>query len=398
VTPQQTILVAGSFGALDGDVSAPLGDGTGHGLLEVAADLSSVRGASAFPGGVRDIEVNRSDGSVVAVGDFGVVVLEADARTLRYHDDLGGVAATRVAVGQAGTVVALTASRQLFVSSAAGRTLALELTDALVEDVAVDDHVESIFVVGSKPGDCPGTMPFLRSYSLDGVERWRAYDHSEAGTWCASSRGVRVIIGEDGWLYYAGENHGGNTVHIRDPRDVDTAAELVSYDAYTMGAGRAVNRYGFVARFDPATGDLDSGQVVLPRDQTADKPFGTGGEFLISALAADGDGRVYVGGSVTCCIDDREALTIGGVPVGPYAGREPTLLVLSRALDERLTWTTFTASGSTDGTVESLAVRDRRIALVVQQQDPSGRLVTRSPLRAEPRGQSEGFIAVLPGP
>ncbi len=390
VAPDGSVLVAGSISrTFDGETALIPGYGALARLSPNGRELVSV---TRLGGEVADLDV-AGTGELAAAGDFGAVLLAEDAGSIVWQ---APQAATRIAAGKAGNVAVLRADHSLGLYDAQGSLLLeFSLADDAVEDVAVDDVSGLVFVVGGnfRPGSsCQGMMPFLRAYDFAGNVRWRAYDFADALGNCASSRGYRVVLGDDQMLYYAGENQGGNTVHLKDPSDLAVPAPLVSYDSYTIGAGKAIHEYTFVARFEPASGKIVLGQVLVPRENDV------GGYLYVRALAADAAGRVFLGGQATCCIADREQLTIGGQPLGPYQGGDDSVAILSADFSQRLTWTAWTGSTASALMTTSLAVGGGRVVMTASQSDSNAPVLTERALQSAPAGLRDGFFSVWLAP
>jgi hypothetical protein len=195
-----------------------------------------------------------------------------------------------------------------------------------------------------------------------------------------------------GKVFYAGEQEGGNSVHLRDPSDLTVQAALVSYDEFSSGAGKATDEYSFVARFDLTSGALETGQVILPRNA------GVGGTLFTSALAVDSGGRIFLGGAVSCCIESREQRRVSGELVGAYGEPEASLLVLSADLRERLAWTTFTsADGAGPAKIEAIAV-NAGLGVLVATTPSAAAAITVPPGATAPLGAEDGYFVTFPAP
>jgi hypothetical protein len=387
------VFVAGQFpAALTGEETVLLEGGAGA-VVRVALGPARITNISRIGASVRALagEADR----LTATGSFGVARLSNDGRSLEWHRALPSEG-LRLDTSAAGTVVVLTAGGTVHVFDSAGTPLGdFAVPDPEVNDVALHGPSESVYVVGARPEGvaCQGSMPFLRAYSFTGASKWINYDLPSAPNYCASSRGLRVTVGGDGQLYYAGVQRGGNSVHTRNPRDLSQPALLVSYDRYTSGTHPAIQEYAFVARFDPVTGLLDRGQTLLPRDEDD-----AGGTFLVTGLDADEAGRVFLAGRTSCCIAGRSELLLAGAAPGPYGAGDPTLTILSADFLERMTWTTWT--GTNPGAVgfDALGVSGGLIAAVATQNDAEGALLTHEPITTQPAGASSVFLTVIAAP
>ncbi len=361
----------------------------GTGVLERADTLGQPLARVRLGNQVNDLAL--VDDGVLVATDLGVTRLSGNLQRVLNDTAIGEV--LRIAASGE-SVLTLGADGRV-------RSFAADLTEQgelplageTIEDVAVDQASGLRVVTGARmplvTSQCLGTLPFIRAYDAQSKLVWSAYDPEDPLTWCASSTGRRLEI-KQGKLYYAGEQHGGNSLHLRDPRDASAQAPLVSYDEFSTGAGKAIGVYSFIARFDLSTGVLETGQVIVPREA------GVGGDLSTSALAVDDAGRIFLGGQLSCCIERRDERRVAGIPLGPYAGPEAWLLVLSADLRERLTWTSFTDAAGPAGAVVSTIAVGSEVGVIGAKLDGSAALIAvpNAP-SAEPAG---GYFVVFPAP
>jgi hypothetical protein len=287
----------------------------------------------------------------------GLVRLSANLHSVLWSKTgLGAVA--RVALGDDGTAAALF-GKTLRIFDAQGNELANRtFGDSEVNDVAID--ASGVYVTGFAQrdgGPCTQLqVAWVRAYTRAGAERWKAWDwtHAEAaatGSSCADSRGLRIAIGRDGGLYFAGESAGGNTIYRYQSRSLAESAPNVSTDAYNSAYNTASNHITYIAKLDPADGPVQTGQLILARLSTT-----KGNTIRPRAITADEQGRVYVAGVSACCTQNRSALVFNGVTMADYAGSDPFVLVLSPDLHTRHLW--FSAANGGKG--EALGVAASR--------------------------------------
>ncbi len=355
-----SVLVAGRLGALDGAAAPqPLVQGvtssTGA-LAELIYDGRAVRRQRSFGAIINDLAANAT-GEILIGGDAGLVRLGANLNTVAWSKtSLGG--ATRVALGNDGTAAALF-GKTLRIFDAQGNELTSRtFGDSAVNDVAVDN--DGVYVTGFAQrdgGPCSQLqVAWIRAYTRTGAERWKAWDwtHAEAAATdssCADTRGMRIAVGRDDGLYFAGESAGGNTIYRRQSKALAETAPNVSTDAYNTGYNTASNHITYIAKIDPANGRVLKGQLLLAR-----LPDTKGNTIRPRAITADEQGRVYVAGVSACCTESRSALTLNGAPLSPYAGGDPFILVLSADLRTRHLW--FSAANGGKG--ETLGVAASR--------------------------------------
>jgi len=310
---------------------------------------------------VRDMDVNRTNGQIAVVGNFGLQVFDSNGTTLLWQKS-GSF--DRVAIANDGTVVALNATTDTIpVWNGTGNLLATRtLTggDIRPADVAIDPITRRIFVTGFTQ-----VTPILQTPFVLGLDRvgsvlntvWDTWNYSAAqviGTGLAAdSRGLRIDIGADGSLYFLGKTDGGNTVFTRDGNAINTqlGTRLIDPDQYTDTSNSSgAKSYAFYAKLNANNGNVERGQILVTRLTN-----GQANSFTPTAIAADASGNVFIGGSAAFRIANRDTQTINGQPVGSYALGEPSIMSVSSDFQTRHFWTALTRSGDTTGSVGSIA-------------------------------------------
>ncbi|WP_410810153.1 hypothetical protein [Micromonospora sp. 067-2] len=388
------IVVGGRFTGFSGGTASTLGQGGAGAVLRLDATGRKPLGTTRLAGVVEDLEVRRGGGEIAVATDRGVFLLDPRATAARWRRD---GAATRVAVGGAGTVAALTGNT-VRVYDLRGTTLAtIRPTGRTVSDVAVDDRTGLIYVSGFRQvnaGRCvPVQIAYLHAYDRRGALRWRAYDHAadRLGDLCADSRADRIAVGRDGRLYLAGETAGGNTIFNRSAADPSRPAPNVVIDSFTEASNTSNAHLTYLARFDPATGRQLAGQMVLARIDTKGN---LGNTIKPYAITADESGRVYAGGVSAYQIAGRTRATLGGRRLAPYSGGDAWVLVLSADLRRRTTWTVFTDGGA--GAVRAVAAGSG-IAAAAARVDKGQFWRTHSVQSGGLPAGGAGYLAAWPG-
>lgn len=405
VAPDGAVLVGGGFpGHAFGDRGTE-GDGV---VLRLAADGRAVLASQRFAGAVRGLEVAWPGGQVAIATNDSVALLPAELGAPLWTAAVSG--SKRVSVGSDGTVAALH-DKQIVVFDPQGAQLGdFSVSGTTIDDLAVHAESGSVLATGyrqSDEGACQQyKSTFVRSYAYDGTLKWTNYDWD--GTEvddtedCADSEGKGLAIGRDGKLYYAGKSDGGNTVHRKQPRDLQVEVENVSFDPYNTGYGfKGANALGYYARFDPATGEHLGGQFLLARKATGDEdPAAAEANAAVPEQAtALADGTMVIVGSSAYLLANHDKQSVGGVKVGSYTAYEPFVLIVAPDFSQRLAWTAFTASGP--GYARAVGVGSQSAALLFgQSKDDTakGPLITVEALQAAPGGDSEVYLAVLPTP
>jgi len=405
-----TIYYAGSLPGEDLGTTPTSLMGGGDGIvLRLSADGRELLSSTRIGGRVSDIAVIPGSDRVAVVGDFGVAVLEDDATTLGWSDQPGDAGASAVAAAADGRVAVVHGTSLTLYDAAGASTASVGVGGSAVDDVVIDGPSGLTIVTGFKQDDGPPCtqlqIPFLRAYTEDGERAWTGYDwdREEVGavSECADSRGIALAIGGDGWLYYAGESHGGNTVHRRLPSDLSTMATVVKTDMYNdpydLNGAAPIT---FYARMDPATGAIDQGQFLVTRLSSN----GKGNAARPRAIAADAEGHVFIAGATACCIENGAGKTVNGEPAMPegYQGGG-FVLVTSPDFGERLSWTTIRGQSGNGEAGVALASGVNVVAAFDQQIDEGSTadqpLLTFDAIQPSPGGgAADGYLVVWPRP
>jgi hypothetical protein len=219
----------------------------------------------------------------------------------------------------------------------------------------------------------PIHMPWMVAYTYQGEKKWSDYNFSAEASYAentfADSRVQRLTIGRDGFLYLGGYIHGGDYVWRHDPHDVKQRVKVeAAYDSYSSASnmGRGIDQ-AYFAKFDPETGKILQGQVLLTRVQA--DGGGKPAQIQIKGLQADEQGNLHLTGYCEKYIKNRDQQTVNGIPVGEYHKPEPFLLAAA--------W--------------GIGVRQGRAALVAEVYE--GTLITTgNALLKEPPGPRNGYL------
>lgn len=359
---------------------------------------------------VDDMEISRSGGQIAVVGDFGLALLNQNAGEFLWQKAIDPGTIKRVSIGTDGTIAVLSGNR-VTTFDINGNLLKNWVVPSnggwFVSDVAVDGARKSVFVTGfyndrlSSGG--PVQVPYLIAYDYSGDQKWAlwAYSGSVLKGNEADSRGYRVAMGRDNKLYFQGEAAGGNSVFRWQPGKLNVADPntYVKFDRYNDTYNTKSNHITYYARIDPTNGKLLKGQFALTRLTS-----GRGNTLRHGNITADEEGNVYVVGVATARIANRDQQQIAGKPVGPYAGGEGYLLVVSPDFSQRKRWTVWTGGNGTPGqNSRFLGVAARGgIAAVVGTVRAQGPLITHAAIRSNPSPKVSndypvGFFSVFPG-
>jgi hypothetical protein len=380
--------------------------GTDGAVLRMSNDGTKVLSVARIGTRVNDLQIDTSTGNIAVAGDFGVALLDANGTTLLWKKAAPGGEVKKVAAG-GGHVAALAGKKVTLWDASGAEVTGIDISGKDINDLALDAVSKTLAVTGYKQDDgdkCSQyKSTFIRAYGFDGAPRWTNYDWTKADVGassdCADSTGLALALGRDGKLYYAGKSDGGNTVHRKDPRDLSKNAPLVGTDQFNQPYGfKGASSIGFYGRYSFSDGQIELGQFVVARKGDGG-PNTEGNAATPFAIAADEEGHVLVSGTAAFRIQGLDQKTVGGQKIGAYSSFEGFLLVVSPDFKERLSWTSFSAGGPSDG--RAVAASGKLGVYTASQnaeQAGKGGLITTSPLKAAPAGGADGYLVVFPAP
>jgi PKD repeat protein len=376
------IVAGGNFESLNltglsvRNIGTPDANDTGW-IFRLTGNGNRVLSATRIPGSVLDLGVDDRDHLFIAAGDGGVIQLDPQAQEL-ISNDLSGGFTRRIDVSPQGYHVALHNSGfeagTVSIYDDEGQLLGRYPGRSLTQDVAIDELRQQVFITGfsNKDSGCnPVQVAYLEARDFDGRARWRNYDWP--GTWLddcdgdgyennmADTRGYRVTLGQDGFLYAAFESAGGNHIIRRDPKDLSVPVNIVGGDAWNNFNNSKSEHKTVFARYQPEDGRFLLGQQLTARLATTVNPAANTLRVREGCIMADALGRVYITG------ESAEGLPIPSHPgyvasadtvaLDPFYPPGSTsagafVLVMDRQFEKRLFVTRLTTGGS----ITSLAV------------------------------------------
>jgi hypothetical protein len=442
IQPDGSILVGGVFSALPTATPTPptnytlLGAATNApgSLLHFNTDGTELQAITRLGNSVDDVDVNRNNGQITVVGDFGLAMLSADGSTVLWSQSGGGIGdggsavyskGRRVSVGSDGTVAAIF-NGFAYLFDASGNSLGAPLNfrdnGVLVggglygnraEDIVVDGTSKQVMVAGWSQTSANAQSPWIHTYDYDSaslITDWNSQEVWRNYRWWASalnntglladSRIKRISQGEDGAFYFVGNTDGGNTVFQRNPKYLDasnnrgadvigTTVNNVQIDRWNNGAGASVGAFGYFARVNAGNGELPVAQF-----QYSSAGVNQARSFRIEAITADASGNTYIGGQSSDQMPERASLTINGNAVGPRVASETSLIGVANDFASRVQLGSFTATGGAPGTITALASGGGRLVILG---NTDGDIVTVSPLDGT-RDGNDVFLAVTGAP
>ncbi len=390
IGPDGTIVIAGVLPdyAPTVDVTILL-NGTSGAVMRFDRTGQSLIAFTRIGASVNDLEIS-PDGMIIVCGDFGLAALDATASDVLWSAAPG--VGKRCAVGEDGTAAVLVGGTA-YAYDAEGAPLGnWAVAGSAQNDIAVDGRNKLVIATGFTQVASKLQHPFIRGYNYSGELRWRSYDFpAQVGNLTADTRGERIALGRDGKLYFTGSINGGTGVSVfsRDPQDANRSANArtVQTDNYTRPTNVGNVKMLWFGRFNPADGALELGQSVLTR-----RDNGQGNSIGGEAITADADGTVYIAGSASSAIADRDEVTISGAPIGAYGSFDAYVLVVSPDFTQRKHWVAFAGPTGGRGGVNGVAVRNGAAALAATLN--AGAFITRNAVQAVPGGDTEAYLAV----
>lgn len=408
VTPDKTIVYGGkladnNFGRTPINLSTVKAVPAGAGIiLRTDSTGKNVLSVSRIGGSVDDLDINRSNGKIATIGDFGLAQLSADGSSVLWSKDIstaGGATASvgrRLAVAQDGTV-AVVANKIVTLFNESGTQVG-QFTPAgtYVEDITIDSASSSVIVTGytqKDGGSCSQLqVAYVRAYSYTGTQKWKSYDwtHAEAAaanSSCADTRGMRIALGRDNKVYFAGESAGGNSIYRYNTKNVSSNAPNIKFDKFNDPFQTSSNHITYYTRLNPASGDQEKGQFNLAR-----LPNNNGNTIRPRAITADESGTVYIGGVSAAFFADRSLQQINGTNIGTYVGGDNFMLVVPSDFLSRANMTTWTNGCGAE--TRSLSAAFGVQVMTAQTTSTTCSMMTVNPVQATLGGLKDGFYSV----
>lgn len=384
-------------------------NGGGAGVvLRVSAsgDLLSI---TRFPSTVEDIEVDPSTGNVAVIGAFGTMVLNSTASDVVWSkppasSTTGGSTlgeGRRVSIGKDGTVAALYGKGFVIYDHEGSLVGANSMPRDYANDITVDAVNRQVVVTGfNQEHTCsnPVQVAAVESFGYQGNHKWTSFGFEAntsnfcgaAGNQMADTRGMLVTATDDGYIYFAGESAGGNSIYRYDGKTV-TNREQVKFDRFNDAYNTSSNHITYYARMDK-NGLVERGQFLLPRLSS-----GKGNTIRPKALYVDENDYVYVGGVSAYSIDTGDGSYIESQHIDEASGG--FVMISNAEFTSRHLWTTFSTKEYAS-TVYGV-VGAKGVSAMAATANKST-MVTANPIQSSPVSISdvntEGFMAIWEGP
>lgn len=393
-------------------------------ILRLSGDGKNLLSVTRLSNRVLDLSNDSAGNLYVAMWTDGVAKLTPDASSLIWSKSpatLGFANVQRVDAGPLGYSVVLgggnldadnTLGDWVQTYDPQGNVLSTISNSRWKNDVTIDETSQTIIYLGYRnatdsASGLPVQISYYRGHAYDGTIKYTGYDFSAdqnapnylnaATNNMADTRGYRAEIGEDGKLYLGFESAGGNFLFRYNPFDSTQPVTLAGGDAFQSTYGVVDSHITIVGRYDPATGAFLGAQELVGR-----LPDGSVNTVRIvgGTLAADAEGRVYVGGT------SAWGLPIPGNPsyvhdparpgfnpgaVNDYLGGS-YLWVLEPDLNQRAYVTRLSPSGTTRAIAVHTTTSGTRL---VFGGDTTNTLYTLDASQPTQNGSQDGFFAVV---
>lgn len=195
----------------------------------------------------------------------------------------------------------------------------------------------------------PVQISRLEALNFSGDVQWSLFgDASETIKQnVADTRLYRATLGRDGYLYIAGESAGTATIfrwrgQPMTPEEQVGRADpfLTRIDENSLLHNSGAAHIPYYARVHPTEGVLVTSQMSFPRK--SDKKANA---MRLGDIAGSASGTVFFGGAASASIPNRGSLTLNGMSVGGYGGRDRAWMAIAPNFQTRNFWTVLAAEG-----------------------------------------------------
>ncbi|MFW5816291.1 MAG: hypothetical protein ACOCVP_05490, partial [Wenzhouxiangella sp.] len=418
IQPDGTIVLAANLGPDLPDVVRQDGlNGTDAGdpgsLVRLSADGREVLSVTRISSRVTDLSADAQGNLYVAAWEAGIVKLNPQASAVLWQIiDRNDRNAWRVDAADDGTVAGLfhasgasdpqtskPGSGQVRVMSSEGEVLGDFRGHRNTLDVAVHAASRTVVRIGWRQASAwdgskvqPVQIAYLSGSDYAGAVRYTAYDWSterESEDFInrlrnnmADTRGIRVSIGRDGYLYAAFEAAGGNHIFRHSPFDIVEQVAIVGGDRFHEFYDSKSEHKTFFARYEAATGKYLQGQQLCGRLKS-----GAANTVRPLAIEADESGRVFIGGAAAAGLP----LSWNPPATGDYSGGS-WLMIMNSDFSVR----EFTTRMAPNRQTLTLATRrtGTQQQLVMGGQATSS-LYTQNAVQPSPVTGDDGFFTVF---
>ncbi|MGD1896369.1 MAG: hypothetical protein ACFB16_05380 [Phormidesmis sp.] len=319
-----------------------------------------------LPNPISDIAFDGRDVLAVATANTLLRLSAADGETLSRINLRG---AKRVAISSDGHLAAIAGKRILAYDDNNQEMFSTqrdyrEVTD--VEILSCDDKQMVYFTsyrnaTFTDINDRTNPVQIARIEALDftGEVQWDLFgdDTETIKQNVADTRLYRVVMAPDGYLYIAGESAGTATIFRwrGQPMTEDEQFGRISPFLSRIDESSSLHNSGaahlaYYARVHPTEGRLVTAQMSFPRNVDTKANAMRIGDIDVSA-----NGTLYFGGAASRNIPNREELTLNGVSVGEYGGRDRAWMSVAPDFQARNFWTVLAEEGG-KGIVKGVGV------------------------------------------
>ncbi len=276
------------------------------GNIEILNQAGVVENTIPLGGAVYDFDLDKASGIVVAVGEFGVSIVENGAvRTVGNHS-MSFDRKSRVSVGRDLTVAVLGRKGKVYAFKQDGTSVCEFTIRNNPLDVEVVESEELIVVGGYTQVTRILQIPWMLAHDYSGDRKWTNYNERGENLG-ADTRCNMLEFGADGLLYMTGEQAGGGSPFERDPKDVTKKVPNAKPDRFQNPYNLNKSAHlGYIAAYMPSTGNWVKGTWLFGRLVSN----GKGNYLNFTDHEVTPDGSVLIAGKMVYAIANPDCVTV----------------------------------------------------------------------------------------
>lgn len=323
-----------------GLATLPNPNGNGYLVLTDGIGKETIK-AIQLPGRVSDIAINKKNDTVVAVGNFGIVVYSQNLERIIWEKSIDSSRLYRVAINDSDNIVTLGDKIVSLYDNSGSFLVQKKINKSFVNDVAIanDGTAYAIGFINGRRNGVPVQIAFLHAYDGRNLERkWVTWDFPAQilGEDMADSRLYRMTLGETRnskqMVYVLGESAGGNSIFRWNGKDLKSKTS-VKFDRFNTPFNTRANHIAYYAIVEPSNGNVVRGQFFMARNN---KNAGNTLRINKGDIAVDKSGTIMISGSSNGSFANRDKQTLNGIKIGNYGDPDPIFAIFTNDMKTRI--------------------------------------------------------------